>query len=175
MAITGKLPEPSFSGSALFCFYVASTAYHSAANPEVRARLRVFDHTAIYVLIAGSYTPFALVTLHGPLGWVVFGVVWGIALIGIILKLYFTGRFKLLSTLLYVAMGWMGILLAQSLHQHLPLAALAWILGGGIAYTVGAVLYSIKQMPFNHATFHIFVLIGSACSVIAIYVFVLAS
>jgi hemolysin III len=162
-------------GLSLILLYVASTAYHNATDPELRARLRIFDHAAIYVLIAGSYTPFALVTLHGPLGWIVFGVIWGMALIGIILKLFYTGRFKLLSTLLYVAMGWMGIFLAQSLHQRLPFTALGWMLGSGIAYTVGAILYSIKRMPFNHATFHIFVLIGSACSVIAIYVFVLAA
>ena len=160
-------------GLSLILLYSASTAYHSSTDPIKRAKLRILDHVAIYGLIAGTYTPFALVSLHGSLGWIVFGTVWGIALIGAILKLLFTGRFKLLSTFLYIAMGWMGILLFQSLQSQLSTEGLVWMIAGGVAYSIGALLYSIKRLPYNHALFHVFVLIGSACHVITIYYFVL--
>ncbi|MCB0654213.1 MAG: hemolysin III family protein [Saprospiraceae bacterium] len=167
---------PMFSfcifGLSLVILYAASTIYHSAQAPILRSRLRVFDHAAIYVLIAGTYTPFTLVTLEGPTGWAIFYTAWGIALAGIILKLFFTGRFSVLSTIMYVFMGWIIVFAIKPLINNLPSEGLTWLMEGGAAYTLGAILYSIKKIPFNHAIFHIFVLIGSFCHFMAVYFYV---
>ncbi len=159
-------------GVSLVLLYAASTIYHSSQRPLLRSRLNVFDHSAIYVLIAGTYTPLTLVTLHGTMGWVLFGIAWGAALTGIVLKLFFMGKFKLLSTLMYVAMGWIIVIAVKPLMQNLPVEGLWWLLAGGVSYTVGAVLYSLKRMKFNHAVFHVFVLIGSFCHFMTIYFYV---
>jgi hemolysin III len=163
----------SIFGAGLIALYAASTAYHSAKKPELRAQLRIIDHATIYILIAGSYTPFTLITLNGSVGWVIFAVSWGLALSGIILKLFFTGRFNLLSTLMYVFMGWIIIFAVQPLIASLPAQGLYWIVAGGLAYTIGAVIYSIKQIPLNHAIFHLFVVMGSFCHFMAVYFYVL--
>jgi hemolysin III len=163
----------SIFGASLVCLYAASTIYHSSKDPKVRARLRVLDHATIYVLIAGTYTPFTLVTLNGWVGWVIFGVTWAMALTGIILKLFFTGRYNLLSTLMYVFMGWIVIFAIKPLINNLSADGLFWLMVGGVAYTVGAVLYGIKQIKFNHAIFHIFVLLGSFCHFVSVYGYVL--
>lgn len=170
----GVLPVVSFTvfGVSMILLYTASTVYHNSKTPELRTRLRVFDHASIYLLIAGTYTPFALVTLHGVSGWWIFGIVWGLAITGIVLKLFFTGRFNILSTVMYVLMGWVIVFAIKPLVQNLPHDGLMWLLAGGIAYTVGAILYSIKQIKFNHAIFHLFVLTGSFCHFIAVYVYV---
>ena len=152
--------------------YLASTTYHASVVPKMRARLKIFDHAAIYVLIAGTYTPFTLVTLSGETGYWIFGVAWCIALVGIILKLFFTGRFDILSTVLYVAMGWLIVFAYKSLLANLAPEGVQWLFAGGIAYTIGAVLYSISKIPLNHAIFHVFVLIGSFCHFMAIYFYV---
>ena len=162
----------SVYGVSLVLLYAASSMYHREQEPKKRLRLRVFDHAAIYVLIAGSYTPFALVTLHGKFGWWLFGAVWSFALAGIILKIFFTGRYTLLSTLMYIIMGWMAVFVIKPLMAHLAPEGLFWLSAGGIAYTVGAVLYSIKRIPLNHAVFHVFVLIGSACHFVSVYFYV---
>jgi hemolysin III len=163
----------SIFGAGLISLYAASTAYHSATKPELRARLRIIDHATIYILIAGSYTPFTLITLNGSVGWVIFAVSWGLALSGIILKLFFTGRFNLLSTLMYVFMGWIIIFAVQPLIASLPAQGLYWLVAGGLAYTLGAVVYSIKKIPLNHAIFHVFVVLGSVCHFMAVYFYVL--
>lgn len=163
----------SIFGVSLLVLFSASTYYHSVKKPTTRARLRVFDHAAIYVLIAGTYTPFTLVTLSGTVGWTIFGIAWGMALTGIILKLFFTGRYTIISTSMYVLMGWMIIFAIKPLANHLPTQGLYWLIAGGVAYTVGAILYSIKKIPFNHAIFHVFVLLGSLCHVITVYYYVL--
>jgi len=163
----------SIFGAGLIALYAASTAYHSATKPELRARLRIIDHATIYILIAGSYTPFTLVTLNGSVGWVIFAVSWGLALSGIILKLFFTGRFNLLSTLMYVFMGWIIIFAVKPLIAGLPVEGLYWLVAGGLAYTIGAVVYSIKKIPLNHAIFHLFVVMGSFCHFMAVYFYVL--
>lgn len=165
----------SFSvfGISLALLYAASTFYHNAKEWVLRKRLKILDHAAIYVLIAGTYTPFALVTLHGTTGWIIFGLAWGLAIVGIILKLFFTGRFKLLSTLMYVGMGWIIVFAINKLIDNLPIMGSYWAFGGGIFYTIGAVLYMIKKLPFNHAIFHIFVLFGSFCHFITVYYYVL--
>ncbi|MCD4655330.1 hemolysin III family protein [bacterium] len=159
-------------GISLCVLYAASTFYHNAKKQETRNKLKIFDHAAIYVLIAGTYTPFALVILNGTIGWVVFGVTWGIALTGIILKLFFTGKYNLLSTAMYVLMGWLIVFVIKPLVNNFPTAGLVWLFAGGISYTLGAALYSLKKLRFNHATFHILVLIGSFCHFVSIFFYV---
>ena len=165
----------SIFGASLIILYAASTLYHNAKRPELRKRLKIFDHASIYVLIAGTYTPFTLVTLHGTLGWVIFGIAWGLALTGIILKLFFTGKYKLISTIMYVLMGWVIVFAIKPLIANLPLDGLLWLSAGGIFYTIGAILYSIKKIKFNHAIFHVFVLFGSFCHFMSVYFYVLPS
>lgn len=151
--------------------YLASTTYHAATNPDKRKKLKVFDHAAIYFLIAGTYTPFSLLVLKGAWGWSVFGVVWGIAAAGITLKLFFTGRYNLLSTLSYILMGWVIVVAIKPLIASFSMEGLLLILAGGIFFTLGAVLYSIKRIPYNHAIFHFFVLFGSLSHFLAIYLY----
>ena len=170
---TLQLVSCSVFAVSMITLYTASVAYHSARAPVLRTRLRTVDHAAIYVLIAGTYTPFALVTLQGTAGWVLFGVIWGMAVTGIALKLFFTGRYKLFSTLMYVFMGWLIVFFIKPLVASFPPAGLAWLLAGGIAYTLGAVLYSIPRVPFHHAVFHVFVLLGTTCHFVAVYFYVL--
>jgi len=163
----------SIFGASLILLYAASAFYHSAKDPKIRSRLRVFDHATIYILIAGTYTPFTLVTLHGPVGWAIFGVSWAMAGSGVVLKLFYTGRYNVLSTLMYVFMGWIIMFAIKPLVNSLPLGGVYWLIAGGVAYTTGAILYSIKQIKFNHAIFHLFVLLGSFCHVMAVYFYVL--
>ena len=160
-------------GASLIALYAASTTYHSATRVELRARLRVIDHATIYILIAGTYTPFTLITLNGAVGWTIFAVSWGMAIIGIILKLFFTGRFNLVSTLMYVFMGWIIIFAVKPLIANLSSEGLFWLVAGGLSYTIGAIIYSIKKVPLNHAIFHLFVLGGSICHFVAVYFYVL--
>jgi len=160
-------------GASLISLYAASTLYHSTKDPKLRSRLRIIDHATIYVLIAGTYTPFTLVTLNGPVGWTVFGVSWGMAIVGVTLKLFFTGKFNALSTLMYVFMGWIIIFAIKPLVNSLSPEGLFWLFAGGVSYTTGAVIYSIKKITFNHAIFHLFVLLGSFCHFISVYFYVL--
>jgi hemolysin III len=161
-----------FAGS-LIALYGSSTVYHSTVDAVRRARLRTVDHAMIYVLIAGTYTPFSLLVLKGAVGWTVFGVSWAMAATGIVIKLFHTGRYDKISTAMYVVMGWVIVFAIKPLIAGLPPAGLAWLFSGGIFYTVGAVFYSIKRLPYGHASFHIFCLLGSACHVISVYFFVL--
>lgn len=163
----------SIFGASLIILFAASTIYHSTRDPDSRARLRVVDHASIYILIAGTYTPFTLVTLSGPIGWTIFGISWGMALSGIVLKLFFTGRYELVSTFMYVFMGWIIVFAISPLIDNLSSDGLSWLVAGGIAYTMGAILYGIKKIKFNHAIFHVFVLIGAFCHFVAVYFYVL--
>jgi len=165
----------SIFGASLIILYAASTFYHSAKKSELRNRLKIFDHASIYILIAGTYTPFTLVTLNGTIGWVIFGTSWGLALTGIILKFFFTGKYKLISTIMYVLMGWVIVFAIKPLINNLPLEGLLWLLAGGIFYTIGAILYSIKKIKLNHAIFHMFVLSGSFCQFMSVFFYVLSS
>ena len=149
--------------------YTASTVYHATKKPRARSRMRVLDHTAIYVLIAGTYTPFMLLTMPTTLGYGILIAAWSMAVLGIVLKVFFTGRFVLVSTLLYVFMGWAIVFAIKPLAAAMSTAGLWWLISGGIAYTVGALLYAIKQLPFNHALFHVFVVLGSWCHFMAVY------
>ncbi|MDO6743131.1 hemolysin III family protein [Tenacibaculum soleae] len=153
----------------LIILYAASTFYHAAKEPKLRRRLNIFDHAAIYVLIAGSYTPFCLVVLPDSSGWYLFVFVWLFALAGVVLKLFFTGKFDKLSTALYLIMGWQVIFLIKPLMNSLSSDGLFYLMAGGVFYTVGAILYSIKKIPYNHAIFHVFVLLGSFSHFLAIY------
>ena len=159
-------------GVSLILLYLASTLYHASKEPQKRFKLKVFDHAAIYVLIAGSYTPFTLVSLNGERGWLIFSMVWVMAFTGIILKLFFTGRFKVVSTAMYVLMGWLIIFYFQDLTAHLHEKGVFYLILGGVLYTIGAILYSIKKIKFNHAIFHFFVLAGSFCHFLSIYLYV---
>ncbi|MBF0430876.1 MAG: hemolysin III family protein [Fibrobacteria bacterium] len=163
----------SIFGVSLITLYGASTLYHYSKKPTIRNRLNIIDHALIYVLIAGTYTPFSLICLSGTTGWVIFGLSWGLAITGIILKIFFTGRFNILSTVMYVLMGWIIIFAIKPLIDVLPLAGFYWLLAGGITYTVGAILYSLDMIKYNHAIFHVFVLMASICQFIAVYIYVL--
>jgi len=159
-------------GLSLVTLYGVSTLYHHTGRSLLRARLRIADHAAIYGLIAGTYTPFTLLVLPPRVGLPLFAATWGMALAGIVLKLFYTGRFALLSTLLYLFMGWIIVFAITPLVESLPADGLHWLVAGGLAYTLGALLYSIRRLPCNHALFHLFVLVGSACHFVAVYGYV---
>ena len=168
-----QLVSVSIFGVSLIALYAASTLYHSAKDPAVRTRLRIIDHATIYVLIAGTYTPLTLISLGGTVGWVIFSASWAMAFTGISLKVFFTGKFDLLSTLMYVFMGWIIVFAIKPLMDNMSSEGLFWLFAGGVAYTTGAIIYSIKKVPFNHAIFHLFVLLGSFCHFVSVYFYVL--
>ena len=155
-----------FAGS-LVLLYSASTLYHAIPHTTAKARLQTVDHCAIYVLIAGTYTPF-LLSLRGTWGWTLFAVIWTLAAGGIVFKLFFTGRFTLASTLVYVAMGWLIVVAAGPLRAALPGPTIAWIVAGGLAYTAGIAFYLNRRLRFAHAIWHLFVLAGSVCHFAAV-------
>lgn len=159
--------------SSMIALYAASTIYHSADSAVFRAWMRTVDHAMIYVLIAGTYTPFTLVVLQGALGWSLFGLTWAMAATGIVLKLFHTGRYDRLSTAMYVFMGWIIIFAIKPLIASLSAEGLIWLFAGGIAYTVGALFYSLRAVPYGHAIFHVFVIAGSTCHFVSVYFFVL--
>ncbi len=157
----------------LLLLYMASTLYHAAKIPSKRRLLNILDHAAIFVLIAGTYTPFAMITLKGFWGLVLLILIWTIAITGMVLKFFFTGKYNTLSTILYVSMGWIAIFFIKPLMQNLPVNGIYWLIAGGIFYTVGAIFYSLDKLKFNHAIFHIWVLLGSLAHFIAIYKYVM--
>lgn len=160
-------------GFSMVVLFSASTLYHRATTPDLRAKLRVFDHCAIFVFIAGSYTPLALLVLKGTEGWLIFSVSWGLAALGVTLKLFFTGRFKLLSTGVYVFMGWIIVFVGNTLLERFSTEGFLWLLAGGLAYTLGAILYSMKRLPYSHAIFHVMVMVGCACHFQSVYSYIL--
>ena len=155
-------------GVALLLLYLASTLYHAIRHPVAKGRLKVFDHCAIYLLIAGTYTPFTLIALRGPVGWWLFGTIWSLALLGVVFKLFYTGRFKLLSTAFYVAMGWLVLLAIKPMLAALDAWTLGWLVAGGAAYTLGTVFYHRPSLRYSHAIWHLFVIAGSVCHYIAV-------
>lgn len=168
-----QLISVAIFGLSLIALYTASTVYHSAKGPGLRAHMRIIDHATIYVLIAGTYTPLTLIALGGSIGWVIFAAAWAMAATGISLKVFFTGRFDLVSTLMYVFMGWIIVFAIKPLMDNMSSEGLFWLFAGGVAYTTGAVIYGIKKIPFNHAAFHLFVLLGSFCHFVSVYFYVL--
>ncbi|KYZ77670.1 hemolysin D [Anaerosporomusa subterranea] len=165
----------SFSvyGTSLFLLYLASTLYHSFSNEKLKHIFKIVDHSAIYLLIAGTYTPFALILLHGKLGWIIFSVIWGLAVLGILLKIFFVKRFKILSTLCYLFMGWLLLVFIKPIIATLPTAGFGWLLAGGIFYTAGSVFYLWRRLPYHHAIWHLFVLAGSFSHFISVLYYVL--
>lgn len=162
-------------GATLVLLYAASTAYHSVAGEKIRRLMRKVDHAAIFLLIAGTYTPFVLVTLRGPWGWSLFGVIWGLAVVGVTMKFWFAGRFKLVSTLIYLAMGWLVLIAIKPLMAALPAGGMKFLVAGGLCYTGGAAFYLWKRLPYHHAIWHLFVLAGSICHWAAVYFHVVPS
>lgn len=160
-------------GGSLIVLYAASTLYHYAKNPDLRLKLNILDHSAIYVLIAGTYTPFTLVVLKGWVGWTIFGVSWGLAIAGIIFKVFYFGKYDKISTIAYVLMGWVIIFAIKPLIENFPTPGLIWLFAGGLAYSIGAIFYSFKGVRFSHVIFHLFVLLGSFCHFMAVFLYVL--
>lgn len=160
-------------GSTLVLMYAASTLYHSIPLPRARKVLRIIDHTMIYFLIAGSYTPFTLVTLNGPWGWTLFGITWGLALAGVVFKVFATGRFQKLSLAIYLAMGWCVIVAIRPLVETLATGGLVLLLIGGLCYTGGVMFYVRERLPYHHAIWHIFVLAGSVFHYFAVLFYVI--
>jgi len=161
----------SIYGVTLVLLYAASTAYHGMQLPEAKLRLRTLDHAAIYLLIAGTYTPFTLISLRGVWGWSLFGIVWALAATGVVFKLFFTGRFPITSTITYLAMGWLALIAVRQLFLHLPIQGIILLFAGGLCYTVGVLFFALDgKWRFNHAIWHVFVLAGSACHFFAVLI-----
>ncbi len=159
-------------GASLVMLYCCSAIYHALENGRAKRVFRILDHSAIYVLIAGTYTPFTLITLRGAWGWSLFGVVWTLAVLGIVFKCYFTGRLHALSTTIYILMGWLAVVAVRPLLQALPLRGVLWILAGGIFYT-GGVAFFAGHRKYWHSIWHVMVLAGSACHFVAVYWYVM--
>jgi len=158
--------------STLVVLYAASTLYHALSGTRARQVFRVLDHSAIFLLIAGTYTPFALVSLRGPWGWTLLAIVWSLAVVGIAAKARFGARWPILSTALYIGMGWTVVIAVKPLVEHVPPAGIAWLVAGGLAYTGGVVFYAWTKLRYGHAIWHLFVLAGSVCHYIAVVLYV---
>jgi hemolysin III len=159
--------------SAIFCgslsvFYVISTLYHTIRSPKSRYVFRVLDHAGIYLVIAGTYTPFTLVPLRESSGWALFGVVWGLAIAGAIFKSFMTHRLAFLAPVLYIALGWLIVVDLEGLLTLVPIKGVLWLVAGGLFYTVGIVFYAFDRIPYNHAIWHVFVIAGSLCHYLSI-------
>lgn len=163
-----KIVSSALFGASMVFLYTSSTLYHAVSGRK-KVILNKIDHAAIYVLIAGTYTPFMLVTLRGPWGWSLFGAIWGLTVAGIVFKLYFyTPKLRTLSALLYIVMGWLVIVATRPLLENLSSGGLWWLLAGGVSYTAGVVFYLWKKLPFGHGIWHLFVLGGTVCHYFAI-------
>lgn len=159
-------------GSSIILLFLASTLYHSITTEKTKRLLKTLDHCAIYLLIAGSYTPFLLVSLRTPLAMGLMAVIWGIALVGIIMKIAFVYRFKRLSLVTYLAMGWLSLIVVYQLAMNIEMGGLVLLALGGVIYSLGVIFYVAKRIPYNHAIWHLFVLAGCACHFFAIYLYV---
>ncbi len=169
-----KLVSAAVFGSSLVLLYASSTLYHFFTSPRWKARFQALDHACIYLLIAGSYTPLTLITLHGKSGWWLFGVVWSLAISGVLIKTLGWGkRDHWISTALYLVMGWLILFAIRPLIRELPMEGVWWLVAGGVTYSFGIIFYAWHKLPFNHAIWHLFVLGGSACHVVAIACYVL--
>ena len=151
----------SIFGGALIVLYAASTLYHSFSKPSVKTFFRKMDHSAIFLLIAGTYTPFVLVSIRGAWGWSIFGIVWTLAIIGISMKFVRIFKFRGAAVALYLFMGWLGVIAIKEIHGGIPLSSLILLAVGGLSYTTGVIFYRCRKLPFNHGIWHIFVLCGS--------------
>jgi len=159
-------------GAMLVLLYLFSTLYHALRPPKAKRVFRVLDHAAIFLLIAGTYTPFVLGPLRGGWGWSLFGVVWGCAVVGVVLKFFFAGRGDVISTIIYLAMGWLVLIAAKPLFAALPLGGIWLLVAGGLCYSFGTIFYLWEKLPFNHAVWHVWVLAGSVCHWVAVFGYV---
>ncbi len=168
-----RLVGCSIYGACLVALYLISTLYHSLPMPRVKRCFRIFDHSAIYFLIAGTYTPFVLVTLRGPWGWTLFGIEWGLCALGVVFKAFFIDRYGFLSGAIYVAMGWLAVIAFKPLIAALDPFGFQLLLYGGVLYTAGVPFYALPWIPWNHLLWHLFVLAGSAFQYFAILLYVI--
>ena len=159
----------SIFGSTLIFLYLASTLYHGLPMPRVKQAFKIIDHSAIFLLIAGTYTPFMLVNLRGPWGWSILGIIWVLAILGILMKIIYISKFRKISVVLYVFMGWLGILAFKEIIAHVPPLSLTFLALGGFSYTIGLVFYAWRKLPFNHVVWHIFVIGGSTFHYLAVW------
>lgn len=164
-----KIVSLSLYGTTLVLLYSASTLYHAIQHRQWKQRFQLFDHCAIYLLIAGTYTPFLLVNMRGTTGWVLFAAVWSLALVGIACKLLWPQRFSVLRVAIYLLMGWMIVLASEEMAASLSTSGISLLAAGGITYTLGVIFYAVRAIPFNHAIWHLFVIAGSVCHYLAIY------
>lgn len=167
-----RVASTAVYGGALVLLYLGSTLYHSARSPGWRRAARTIDHSSIYLLIAGTYTPFTLVTLRGAWGWAIFAVVWGLAALGIAREALATRRRRWVSVALYLAMGWVIVVAAGPLVERLSVGGVRLLVAGGLAYTVGTIFYGLKRTPYMHAVWHLFVLAGSVCHYLSVALYV---
>lgn len=167
-----KVTASAVYGASMIILYTASTLYHSFSKTKAAKKLNMFDHISIYYLIAGTYTPFVLVNMRGAWGWSIFGVIWACAITGTVLKLIYGNRFRKISTILYLCMGWMILIAFYPFIKNVETGGLIFTLLGGISYSVGVIFYKWKKLPFNHAVWHLFVLAGSILHFFAILFYV---
>ena len=160
-------------GASLILLFLCSTLYHSFYHPTVKAVLKRLDHSAIFLLIAGTYTPFLMITLQSTLARVLLFVIWGMAVAGVVFKVFFIHRLKRASVVIYLLMGWLSLLVVYEVYVALPTPGVVLLLAGGLAYTVGAVFYAAKKYHYTHAIWHLFVLGGAACHCVAVAVYVI--
>jgi len=160
-------------GVSLVVLFLASTLYHGFKEGKAKDVFEIIDHSAIFILIAGTYTPFTLVNLRGPVGWTIFGIIWTLTLAGIVYKIFFVRKFVIFSTLLYIFMGWLIVFAIGPLSQTLSSGGLFWLVMGGVLYTLGTPFYIIRRIPYNHAIWHFFVLGGSVCHFITVFFYVI--
>ncbi len=171
---TLKIVSSAVYGTTFIVMYLASTLYHSYQKPKIKNALKIFDHASIYFFIAGSYTPFTLISIQGEWGWSLFGVIWGLALFGLVFKLFFTGRFEFLSVTIYLCMGWLIVIAIKPMIHHMPLAGLVWLMAGGLAYTIGVIFYVMdSKYYFSHFMWHLCVLLGSIFQFLAVLLYVI--
>jgi hemolysin III len=163
-----KIVGAAIFTATLILLYSASTLYHAVRSPALKVRMKILDHSAIYLLIAGTYTPFTLVGLRGGWGWSLFGVIWGLAIAGVIFKLFAVGRYRLVSTGIYVGMGWLVLIAIGPMIRQLDPSVIVWLVAGGVAYTSGTLFYHNRRVPYSHAIWHGFVMVGSVCHGVAV-------
>jgi len=170
---TSEVASCAIYGITLVALYTSSTLYHSAVLPERKRKLRIFDHLAIFLLIAGTYTPFVLIALRGVWGWTLFAIVWSLAAVGTLIELSQLARFRRVMVALYIAMGWVGLIAIKPLIAALPAAGLWLLFGGGVSYTLGVVFYRWHSLRYHHAVWHLFVLGGSILQYFSVLYYVL--
>jgi hemolysin III len=158
----------SVFAASMMALYLASTLYHALTHDRAKRFFRMLDHGAIFLLIAGTYTPFTLGVLHGPWGWTLFGLVWGLAAVGLTIKALFGARYAWLSLALYLTMGWLAVIATPQILQRVPLSGVAWIAAGGIAYTTGVIFYAAHHIRYAHFAWHLFVIAGTSCHFFAV-------